>query len=164
MIENKYLYIPQTFERINEDELILNEQQYLIWNIRSVTNYFKIPIFWNNTFSINNLYEYSDISLNLDVFPDVFNLLYNGGNKLLVIIDEDNIPRTPFISSGNRLLNTNIYRISLVLRPFNCYRIYTDRPISEYISYKALNDGLGGSPTFDPPFNLNITQTEVVVE
>ena len=35
---------------------------------------------------------------------------------------------------------------------------------TEYISYKALDDGLGGSPTFDPPFNLNITQTEVVVE
>ena len=164
MIEQKYLYIPQTFERVDETSITLNEQAYIKWNVSSVTNYFKIPIFWNNSFSINQDYEYSDISLSLDVFPDVFNLLYNGGNKLIIIVDEDNIPRTPFISSSSRMLNTNFYRVSLTLRPLKCYRLYTDRPVSEYVSYKVLNDDLGGTVIFDPPFTLLTTQTEVVVE
>jgi hypothetical protein len=164
MIEQTYLHIPQTFERTNESSLTLNEQYYIKWNIDTVTDYFKIPIYWNNSFSINQDYTYSDLSLSLDVFPDVFNLLYNGGNKLLVIVDEDNIPRTPFISSSNRLLTTNMYRVSLTLRPLKCYRLYTYRPVSEYVSYKVLNDGLGGVVTFDPPFTLLISQIEVVVE
>lgn len=164
MIEQKYLHIPQTFERINESSLTLNEQEYTIWNVDYVTDYFKIPIYWSNSFSINQEYEYSDMSITIDVFPDVFNLLYNGGNKLLVIVDEDNIPRTPFISSSNRLLNTNMYRVSISLKPLKCYRLYTDRPVSEYVSYKVLNDDLGGVVTYDPPFTLLVSQTEVVVE
>ena len=170
MIKNSYLHVPITFNRYMRESIVLTESEetYLYWGVKPVSlesgynNYYTIPIDHQEIVSIDEVYNYSDISINIRVVSNqLFDLLLNGAKKLLVIVDFDNIPRTPFISSANRILNTNMYKVSLSLKPFNCYRLYTDRPISEYSSYKILYNN-EATLTYDPPYTLLKTQTEIV--
>lgn len=171
MIKNSYLHIPITFNRYMRESIVLTEsdETYLYWGVKPVVfgdsynNYYTIPIDHQESVSIDEIYNYSDISVNIRVVSNqLFDLLLNGAKKLLVIVDFDNIPRTPFISSANRILNTNMYNVSLSLKPFKCYRLHTDRPISEYASYKLLYNN-AATLTFDPPYTLSKNQTEIVI-
>jgi hypothetical protein len=171
MIKNSYLHIPITFNRYMRENIILTESEetYLYWGVKPIVSensfddYYTIPINHQEIVSIDEIYNYSDININIRVVSNkLFDILLNGANKLLIIVDFDNIPRTPFISSANRILNTNMYNVSLSLKPFNCYRLYTTRPISEYASYKILYNN-AATLIFDPPYTLIKTQTEVII-
>lgn len=178
MITNSYLHIPKNFCRFMREPIVLNDEQgneepYLYWGVKptytiedELDNHYTIPINHQESVSIDDNYNYSDLSININtVSQPLFNILLNGAKKVLIIVDFDNIPRTPFISSANRILTTNMYRITLSLKPFNCYRLHdviSNAPKSEYVSHKVISDV--NTLTFDPPYELSLSQVESEIE
>jgi len=180
MITNSYLHIPQQFTRSSRSPIVFNggtelEETYLYWAVYpkessgEFVDYFTIPIDHQEVVTVDEAYNYSDISVSLMASDNFFKLILGAANKLLVIVDFDNIPRTPFISSSSRMAGANAWKLTISLKPFNCYRIYKGeweagdiyyKPESEYVSYKVLDSG--GQLRFDPQFTLSKTQTEVV--
>ena len=182
MIKNSYLHIPTTFTKSMRTSIVLNadtetEETYLYWAVYPDSketvgvfgDYFTIPIDHQESVSIDNVYKYSDLSVSLMVSDNLFQLFLKAANQLLVIVDFDNIPRTPFISSSTRMAGANAWKVSLSLKPFNCYRMYKPEwvdgdvfyiPESEYVSYKALYDGISVL-RFDTQYTLLRTQSEV---
>ena len=180
MIKNSYLHIPTTFTKSMRTSIVLNadtetEETYLYWAVYPketagvFNDYFTIPIDHQESVSIDELYKYSDLSVSLTISDNLFQLLLTASNKLLVIVDFDNIPRTPFISSSTRMAGANAWKVTLSLKPFNCYKMYKPEwavgdvfytPESEYVSYKALYDGISAL-RFNTQYTLLKTQSEV---
>jgi hypothetical protein len=172
MIQNSYLHVPKTFKRMVRPDIVFNENtenedSFVHWGVWTdlevpanpnspLDNYYMIPIDHQERIIIDDKYDYADLSISLRLVSfDLFDIFFQGGKRLLVIVDFDNIPRTPFISSASRILDTNMFNVSLTLKPYNCYRVYKDgQPISEYISYKSLIKD--GELQFDPPYPLII--------
>lgn len=175
MYKENYLYIPSEFN-VNMGSQTISGQYYRFIKLSESTNYLKLPIKNQNQFSVNDKFEYSDVSIKLlinsdsmdrynfmltlsDDNPgmDLFELFYSGGNRLVVFVDGDNIPRTPFISSAKRVLTTDFYDISLSLKPFNCFKLASGgTTISDYFSYKVAYNG--EDIQFDPPYSLLLDQ------
>ena len=166
-----YLYVPAQISAPITSTIMVGEDSYTFWTVDPIdvdTNgYYKVPLGYQESVSVDKLYNYSDISVTLTVEKLLFRFLYHGYNKLIVLVDNDNIVRTPMVTSSNRLLNTNLFKVNLSLKPFNCYRVYSDgRPVSDLVSYKVNNSILNdfsGSLMFDPPYSLLLSQTEEVI-
>lgn len=155
-----YLHVPSTFRRTSIATRSIFGQNYLTWKVSSVSDIVQIPIYHQEIVVIDENYEFASMNVSLSVSAGLMDIFYSGTQKVLFIVDGDNIPRTISSLTASRLVDSNFYRVNVVLEAFNTYRVYNPNPVSEFISYKV--PILNGTVTFDPPFGLYLSQTEVV--